>query len=139
MADHDRRCRADKPRHLYANHFIGVNLTDLRVAAVNRTVGVTRIVDESVWMLPGATPTGRAVGVPIVAVVPFKGDKLVHEHICWDQAAMLVQLGKLDLHGLRVPSAETARKVLDNSPPSSVLTRDAGRRPDAARSGGWAG
>ncbi len=32
-------------------------------------------------MLPGVPPTKRRVEVPLVAIVRFRGDKLVHEHI----------------------------------------------------------
>jgi carboxymethylenebutenolidase len=48
------------------------------------------------WLLPGVPPTGRAVQIPTVAIVRFEGDKLVHEHIYWDQASVLVQVGLLD-------------------------------------------
>jgi carboxymethylenebutenolidase len=54
-------------------------------------------------------------------VVHFRGDKLVHEHIYWDQASVLVQIGKLDPADLPVAGAETARKVLDNTQPSNAL------------------
>ena len=72
-------------------------------------------------MLPGIEPTGNVVEIPMVAVVHFRGDKLVHEHIYWDQASVLVQIGKLDPAGLPVAGAATARKVLDNTQPSNDL------------------
>ena len=59
----------------------------------------------------------------MVAIVQFEGDKLVHEHIYWDQASVLVQLGLLDPRGLPVAGAETAHKVLDVSLPSNTLMR----------------
>ena len=59
--------------------------------------------------------------VPAVAIVKFEGDKLVHEHIYWDQASVLVQVGLLDPAGLPVAGAETARKVLDKGQPSNQL------------------
>jgi len=68
---------------------------------VSRTVGVNCVVDEFIlqfthttemdWLLPGVSPTGRPVEIPTVAIVKFEGDKLVHEHIYWDQASVLVQ------------------------------------------------
>ena len=61
--------------------------------------------------------------IPTVAVVQFQGDKLVHEHIYWDQASVLVQLGLLDPNGLPIAGAETARKVLDVSLPSNTLMK----------------
>ena len=59
--------------------------------------------------------------VPLVAIVQFDGEKLVHEHIYWDQASVLVQVGLLEAEGLPVAGAETARKVLDPSLPSNTL------------------
>ena len=50
----------------------------------------------------GIAPTGRKVEVPLVAIVRFEGDKVAHEHIYWDQASVLVQIGKLDPAGLPV-------------------------------------
>ncbi len=72
-------------------------------------------------MLPGIPPTGRPVEIPTVAIVKFEGDKLTHEHIYWDQASVLVQIGLLDPHGLPVAGAETAHKAVDRSLPSNRL------------------
>ena len=123
----------DKLREFYANHFIGANPPDLELAPVSRTVGESSVVDEFIlrfthttridWMLPGVEPTGRPVEIPMVAVVQFEGDKLIHEHIYWDQASVLVQLGLLDSKGLPVAGAETAHKVLDVSLPSNTLMK----------------
>jgi carboxymethylenebutenolidase len=118
-------------KRFYAEHFIGANPPDFAMVPVSRTVGVDRIVDEFVlqfthttmidWMVPGVAPTGRRVEVPMVAIVQFQGDKLVHEHIYWDQASVLVQLGLLDTAGLPVVGVEQARKVMDKSLPSNGL------------------
>jgi carboxymethylenebutenolidase len=67
------------------------------------------------WMLPGIAPTGKRVEVGLVVVVQFDGDKLAHEHLYWDQASVLVQLGLLQPGGLPVVGAEGARAVLDRS------------------------
>jgi carboxymethylenebutenolidase len=48
---------------------------------------------EMDWMLPGIHPTGRRVEIPIVVVVQFQEEKIVSEHIYWDQASVLVQVG----------------------------------------------
>ena len=118
-------------RDFYADHFIGVNPPDFELVPVSRTVGESSLVDEFIlrfthttrmdWMLPGIEPTGRAVEIPAVAVVQFQEDKLVHEHIYWDQASVLVQLGLLDSGDLPIAGAETAHKVLDVSLPSNTL------------------
>jgi len=51
----------------------------------------------------------------VPAVVQFDGDKMVHEHLFWDQASVLVQLGLLQRGGLPVAGAEDARSLLDRS------------------------
>ena len=51
----------------------------------------------------------------------FEGDKVAHEHIYWDQASVLVQVGLIDPKGLPVAGIETARKVADNALPSNRL------------------
>ena len=127
----------EKLRDFYANHFIGQNPPDMEMIPVSRTVGENSVVDEFVarfthttrvdWMLPGIEPTGLPVEIPVVAVVQFDGDKLAHEHIYWDQASVLVQLGLLDPTGLPVAGAETAHKVLDTSLPSNTLMESAKR------------
>lgn len=73
------------------------------------------------WMLPGVPPTGKRVEIPLIAIVKFRGDKLYHEHIYWDQASVLVQIGLLDPKGLPVAGVETARKLLDETLPSNTL------------------
>jgi carboxymethylenebutenolidase len=117
----------------YANHFIPKCPADMAMAPISRTVGADRIVDEMVvsfthdieidWMLPGVAPTGRRVEVPLVAIVGFRGDKLCHEHIYWDQASVLVQIGLLDPKGLPVAGVESAKKLLDETLPSNTLMK----------------
>ena len=67
------------------------------------------------WLLPGVPPTGRVVEVPTVGIVNFQGDKLVHEHIYWDQTSVLVQVGLLDLSTCRLlgrkPRASASTKI----------------------------
>lgn len=128
----------DELKRFYKYHFIGVNPPDFWLTPVSRTVGADRLVDEFVvhfthtteidWMLPGIAPTGRAVSVPTVAVVQFKDGKLVHEHIYWDQASVLVQIGKLESNDLPIAGVEAAQKVMDRSLPSNTLMRNNWRR-----------
>ena len=73
------------------------------------------------WMLPGLAPTGRPAEVPLVAIIRFRGDKVVHEHIYWDQACVLVQLGLLETGSLPVAGVGSARKAMDESLPSNAL------------------
>lgn len=100
---------------------------------ISRTVGADCLVDEMLlcfthdteidFMLPGVPATGRYVEVPTVAIVKFRGGKLCHEHIYWDQASVLVQIGLLDPKGLPVAGAETAQKLADETRPSNTLMR----------------
>jgi carboxymethylenebutenolidase len=73
------------------------------------------------WMLPGVPPTGKKVTVALVAIIGFREGKVSHEHIYWDQASVLVQLGLLDPSLLPVAGAESAAKVSDPGLPSNSL------------------
>ena len=122
-------------REFYAERFIPQMPPDTRMTPVSRTVGNDRLVDEMVfefthtikmdWMLPGLAPTGKPVKVALVAIVSFRDGKLAHEHIYWDQASVLAQLGLLDAERLPVAGAEAAEKVLDPSLPSNQLMKRA--------------
>jgi len=72
-------------------------------------------------MLPGVKPTGRQVEIPLVAIVRFRGDKIYSEHIYWDQASVLVQVGLLDPTLYPTAGIETARKAFDENEPSNTL------------------
>ena len=107
---------------------------DTAMTPVSRTIGADRVVDEMVfefthtirmdWMLPGVAPTGKRVRVPLVVIVNFRGDKLAHEHIYWDQASVLAQVGLIDAANLPVAGVESAEKVLDPSlPPNRLMER----------------
>ena len=118
-------------RRFYSTRFIPKMPSDAALIPISRTVGEERLVDEFVfkfthtirmdWMLPGVEPTGKQVEVPFVVIVQFDGDKLAHEHIYWDQATVLVQLGLRDAACLPVAGREQARKALDASLTSNDL------------------
>ena len=68
--------------------------------------------------------TDRAAVLAIVVIVSFEGGKIHNEHIYWDQASALVQLGLLDPSGLPVAGAEVAHKALDPAAmPSNLLMK----------------
>ena len=109
---------------------------DTTLTPISRTVGDGQLVEEMIfsfthteempWMLPGVAPTNRRVEVPLVAIVRFRDGKVAHEHIYWDQASVLKQIGLLTDSSLPVFGGETARKVAD---PQAIT--QAGPRPEA--------
>jgi carboxymethylenebutenolidase len=115
----------------YTDHFVNSNPPDTALVPISRTVGATQVVDEMLftfthtteipWMLPGVKPTGKRVEVPLLAVIKFRGDKLYHEHIYWDQASVLVQVGLLDPKLVPAAGVETGKKLLDETLPSNTL------------------
>ena len=112
-------------REFYSRDFIPNMPPDTKLTPVSRTLDENQLVDEMIfsfthtqeipWMLPGIPPTSRHVEVPLVAIVRFRDGKLAHEHIYWDQASVLKQIGLLSDPRLPVFGSETARKVLDDA------------------------
>jgi hypothetical protein len=127
----------------YDEFFIPSNPPSTKMKLLSRTIGADRVVDEMYfafkhtqevpWMLPNVPPTNKQVEVALVSVVCIRGGKLYHEHIYWDQASVLVQVGLLDpklipksfegkLDRLPVAGAEAVRKVMnEDSEPSNEL------------------
>jgi len=118
----------------YRDYFIPGNPPSLKMKLLSRTVGTDRVVDEMhlsfkhtqvmPWLLPDVEPTKKDVEVALVVIVCIRGGKLYHEHIYWDQASVLVQIGLLDPKSLpsknvqgRLPVVDGAgaRKVVDES------------------------
>src|SRR5215471_709178 len=120
--------------NFYANHFLSQIPPDMEMVTVSRTIGQGRVVDELIlrfthsiyldWLLPGIPPTGKRVEIPFVVIVQFEGDKVAHEHLYWDQASVLVQVGLLD-RKLPVRGGETAAQVLRPTQPMNELIRRA--------------
>jgi carboxymethylenebutenolidase len=123
-------------RDFYASYFVGHWPRDTEINRLSRTVDEERVVDELVIsfthdvsmpaILPGVAPTGRHVVLPFVVVVGFEDGKVAYEHIYWDQASMLVQIGMLDPAGLPVSGAEQAHQLHDPTRPANALIRRAG-------------
>lgn len=120
--------------HFYGKYFIPSMPDDVELAPISRTIGQNRIIDEFVfccthklqmdWLFPGVKPTGRPLKLPMVVIVSFENGKIRSEHIHWDQASALVQLGLLDPANLPVAGLEVAQKLLDpTSVPSNRLMK----------------
>lgn len=113
-------------RNFYRDHFIPSWPDGTEVAPLSRTVGDDRVVDEFVvtfthslpmeWWLPGVTPTGRRVVLPHVAIVGFEQGLIAYEHIYWDQASLLAQIGLLDGSSVPVLGSDQADVLVGNEP-----------------------
>jgi carboxymethylenebutenolidase len=122
----------DGVRAFYRDHLVGKFFPpDVKMMTVSRTVGESQIVEEMVisfthttpidWLLPGVAPTGKPVEMAVAVVVGFKDGKISHEHIYWDQAGVLVQVGLLDPEGLPVTGGDSAKKVANPRLPSRQM------------------
>jgi carboxymethylenebutenolidase len=90
----------------YANKFLPNIPPDLELTSLSQTFGADRIVEEMVmrfthtiemdWILPGVRPTGRSAEFALACVIQFEAGKVASEHLYWDQATLLSQMGVLD-------------------------------------------
>ena len=111
--------------NFYTNHFVGKMPKDWKITNVSRTVGKDQVVDELIisfthdreidYLLPGIAPTGKYVEIPHVVIMKFKNNKISHEHIYWDQASVLVQIGLLNPEGLLVTGIQQTNKLAELS------------------------
>ena len=109
-------------RQFYSEHFINQIPKDAKVTPISRTIGKDQVVDEFIlsfthdtrwdYLLPGIAPTGKRVDLPHVVVMKFENGKVAHEHVWWDQASLLVQVGLLNPASLPVAGVEQARQLL---------------------------
>jgi len=110
-------------RRFYSEHFVSQIPKDAKVTPISLTIGKDQVVDELIvsfthdtqwdYLLPGIPPTGKRVELPHVVVMRFENGKIAHEHIWWDQASLLVQVGLLDPANLPVAGVDQAKKLLN--------------------------
>ena len=92
-------------RDFYAHHFLPRIPPDWQLIPVSETLAQDCIVEECVvrfthtlemdWMLPGVPVTNRKVEFGLVVIIRFENEKVASEHLYWDQATVLSQLGVL--------------------------------------------
>lgn len=124
-------CGRDEVRQFYSRYFIDRWPADTQITPLSRTSGQGRVIDELIMrfthdvampaLLPGVPPSGRQVELPMVVVMGIEDGKVTYEHIYWDQASLLVQVGLLDPATLPVSGREQAHKLLDPTRPSNAL------------------
>lgn len=111
--------------NFYKNEFVGMMPQDTKITRISRTVGKNQVVDELILsfthdieiksMLPGLRPTGKYVELPHVVIMKFKGNKVAHEHIYWDHASLLTQIGLLDPIGIPIKGIEQSERLKELS------------------------
>ena len=105
----------------YANHSLPNIPPDFELTSLSQTFGTDRIVEEFVirfthtlemdWMLPGLPATGRRLEFALVGIIQFQAGKIANEHLYWDQATVLSQLGVLD-HPLAAAGVGSVAQLL---------------------------
>ena len=111
----------EKVYTFYRDSFIGKMPFDNKFVQISRTISKYQVVDELIIsfthdieipaMVPGIPPTGKHVELPLVVVMRFKGNKIAHEHIYWDQASWLSQIGLIDSKELPIIGIEQSKKL----------------------------
>jgi carboxymethylenebutenolidase len=106
-------------REFYSKRLIPQMLPDTEMTPIPRTIGKDQLVDEMVfkfthtikmaWMLPGGCGTASEWRSRSSSSYVFVG-KLAHEHIYWDQASVLVQLGLLEAGGCPLQELKPSAK-----------------------------
>ena len=119
-------------RKFYREIFIPQMPPDAELQLLTRSVAQNRVIDEFIlrlthtvqmdWFAPGIAPTGRRLVVPHVGIVAFEGGKISSEHIYWDQATVLLQLGILEGE-LPVLGTDQADRLLDPNAPANTLIK----------------
>jgi carboxymethylenebutenolidase len=114
----------EQVRRFYAHEFLPFIPQDFQLVPVSQMFAADRIIEELVarfthtlqmdWVLPGVPPTGRRVDFAMIAVIGFEHGKIASEHIYWDQATVLWQLGVVDLP-VAAHGAGSATRLLELS------------------------
>lgn len=120
-------------RKFYAEILIPQAPPDIELQLLTRTAGQDRIVDEFIvrfthtlrmdWFAPGIEATGRRLAVPHVGVICFEGEKISSEHIYWDHATVLAQLGLLGKDLPVIGAAQGDRLIDANAPVNRFIAR----------------
>lgn len=124
----------DHLKRFYKYHFVDQNSRERESLPIAYTLGPDRVVIESIARFrhdqvldryfPNIPPTDKMVEISITLCVRFRGDRVCHEHIYWDQGSALAQIGLIDATNLPIAGPEAAAKLLDETRPSNVFMRE---------------
>jgi carboxymethylenebutenolidase len=109
--------------NFYHNQFLCQLPADISAVPISQAVGKDILVEEAVyrfthdqvmdWLIPGLAPTGKYVEIGLVAIIRFENDKITSEHLYWDHASLLAQLGVIDQNKVPVRGVESPRTLLE--------------------------
>jgi carboxymethylenebutenolidase len=107
----------------YHHYFLAQLPADIKPVPISQVVGVDMLVEEAVfqfthdqvmdWLIPGVPPTGNRVEVGVTAIVTFEDGRIASEHLYWDHASLLAQVGVLDPAKVPIKGVESARTLLE--------------------------
>jgi carboxymethylenebutenolidase len=113
----------DGVHRFYHDYFLPQLPADVRPVPISQIVGKDSLAEEAVyqfthdrfmdWIIPGVPPTGKRVEVGVVAIIKFENEKIASEHMYWDHASVLTQLGVIDRAKGLVAGVESARTLLE--------------------------
>src|SRR5258707_13400275 len=108
----------DGVHEYYHDYMLAQLPADLRPVPISQVVGKDILAEEAVyqfthdrvmdWMIPGVPPTGKRVEVGVVGIIKFENGKIASEHLYWDHASVLAQLGVVDRAKVPVKGLESA-------------------------------
>jgi carboxymethylenebutenolidase len=108
--------------NIYHVYFLAQLPADMTAVPISRVVGENILAEEAVyqfthdqvmdWLVPGVPPTGQCVEPGVVDIITFENGKIASEHLYWDHASVLAQLGILDPSKVPVKGKESPRTLL---------------------------
>jgi carboxymethylenebutenolidase len=108
--------------NFYQDYFLAQRPADMTAVLISQFVGENILAEEAVyqfthdqvmdWLVPGVPPTGKRVEAGVVGIITFENGKIASEHLYWDHASVLAQLGVLDPSKVPVKGNESPRTLL---------------------------
>jgi carboxymethylenebutenolidase len=118
----------------YHELFLAQLPADITSVLISQVLGTDILAEEAVyefthdramdWMIPGVPPTGKRIEVGVVGIITFEKGKIASEHLYWDHASVLAQVGVVNAATVPVKGVESARTLLEwakKSPEGSAV------------------
>lgn len=113
----------DEVYRFYDDSFLAHLPADIAPVPISQVVGANILAEEAVyqfthdramdWIIPGVPPTGKRIEVGVVGIITFENGKIATEHLYWDHASVLAQIGVIDPARVPVKGVESARTLLE--------------------------